>query len=74
VDHYEALIYGGTHDISNVVLACPSCNTRKRDMRGDDFAIEALERASSADRKGLQRVHKKRAHFIQRVLGRRQGE
>ena len=29
IDHYEPLAKGGKHEISNLVIACPSCNHRK---------------------------------------------
>jgi len=36
-DHYEPLAYGGTNDISNIVLACPACNLSKADQPPESF-------------------------------------
>jgi 5-methylcytosine-specific restriction endonuclease McrA len=59
-DHYLSLAHGGTHDISNIVLACTHCNTRKRDLHGDDYKEECLREASPAVRKHLTRIHRVR--------------
>ena len=37
VDHRIALSRGGTHDITNILPACRSCNTRKGAMSETDF-------------------------------------
>lgn len=63
-DHFEALVHGGSREITNVVLACPYCNSLKRDMHGDDFVIEARERASKSSLVDLARIHQARAEFL----------
>lgn len=41
-DHKIPLTRGGTHDITNVVPACRSCNAAKRDRTPDEyFALRA---------------------------------
>lgn len=37
VDHYVPLAKGGDNTSSNIVIACPSCNLRKRDLMPDVF-------------------------------------
>jgi 5-methylcytosine-specific restriction endonuclease McrA len=36
-DHYIPISKGGTNDPSNIVLACPRCNLRKRDKMPTEF-------------------------------------
>lgn len=67
-DHYVSLRWGGSHSISNIVLACVDCNSRKRDMHGDDFAQECWEAATRAVRKGLLRIHQARAAHPSRLV------
>jgi 5-methylcytosine-specific restriction endonuclease McrA len=43
VDHYQALSKGGKHEVSNLVIACPTCNLRKN-------AKDPLEFAASVGR------------------------
>jgi 5-methylcytosine-specific restriction endonuclease McrA len=43
VDHYRALSKGGKHEVSNLVIACPTCNLRKS-------AKDPLEFAASVGR------------------------
>lgn len=43
VDHYKALSKGGKHEVSNLVIACPTCNLRKN-------AKDPLEFAASVGR------------------------
>ena len=66
-EHYQAVLNGGSNDIVNLVLACPSCNSRKQDMHGDMFAKESLKKASKADREGLKRIQRARSEFMQRM-------
>jgi 5-methylcytosine-specific restriction endonuclease McrA len=37
LDHVIPLAWGGLHDISNLCLACPTCNLRKHIKTGDEF-------------------------------------
>ncbi|MCD9096675.1 HNH endonuclease [Luteimonas fraxinea] len=67
-DHYVALKHGGGHAIGNIVLACVPCNTRKRDMHGDDYAREAFDVATGADRKGLKRIQNARQEHALRLV------
>lgn len=67
-DHYVSLRWGGSHSISNIVLACVDCNSRKRDMHGDDFVRDSLEQVSRAARKGLLRIHQARANHPSRLV------
>lgn len=67
-DHYVSLRWGGSQFISNIVLACVACNTRKRDLHGDDFVQESLEQAPRAVRKGLRRIHQARAEHASRLV------
>src|SRR3989442_13964703 len=41
LDHYVALSLGGTHDESNLVTACRSCNSRKGKV-GAGYVIRRL--------------------------------
>lgn len=43
LDHYLPLVLGGTNDIHNRVIACPSCNRRKHNLAGDQFCTLANE-------------------------------
>lgn len=67
-DHYVSLKWGGSHSISNIVLACVSCNSRKRDMHGDDFLRDSLEHVPRTARKGLLRIHQARANHPSRLV------
>ncbi len=37
MDHYIPLARGGKHCITNAVLTCPPCNSKKHTMTGDEF-------------------------------------
>jgi hypothetical protein len=39
-DHVVPLSRGGSNDIGNITLACPTCNVRKKDKHPDDWAKE----------------------------------
>ncbi|AIL09501.1 HNH endonuclease signature motif containing protein [Stenotrophomonas maltophilia] len=67
-DHYVSLHHGGSHFISNIVLACVSCNSRKSDLHGDDFVREALGQATLARRRQLLRIHRNRAAHAFRLV------
>src|SRR5260221_8642592 len=41
VDHYIPIAKGGTHDPSNIVLACPPCNVRKQAKLPHNFTPRA---------------------------------
>lgn len=41
VDHYVPLAKGGPHSLDNLVIACKSCNSAKRDMMPEDFLKKA---------------------------------
>jgi 5-methylcytosine-specific restriction endonuclease McrA len=47
LEHVKALSIGGTHDMDNVVPACKSCNSKKRDLPIDS-ALERLKIEASA--------------------------
>ena len=59
-DHFEAVVNGGNNSIVNIVLACPTCNTRKGASDGAAFVRTSLRRATPEARAGLRRIH--RAH------------
>lgn len=40
IDHYSPLAKDGLHEISNLVIACPPCNMRKKAKDPFDFANE----------------------------------
>ena len=40
IDHYYPLSKGGKHEVSNLVIACPTCNMRKNAKDPYDFAQE----------------------------------
>ena len=40
IDHYKPLSKGGTHDIDNMVISCPTCNLKKNAKDPYDFAQE----------------------------------
>lgn len=42
IDHRIAIAKGGSNDISNIVLACPHCNTSKQDKTPAEFAGRLL--------------------------------
>ena len=67
-DHYVSLHHGGSNFISNIVLACVSCNSRKSNLHGDDFVREALEKATLATRRQLLRIHQNRAAHAFRLV------
>lgn len=67
-DHFVALCDGGNNFISNIVLACPSCNKHKRLMNGYDFYYSQPMPASAADRAGLRRTHKARREHPYRLV------
>ncbi|NTV46871.1 MAG: HNH endonuclease [Chlorobiales bacterium] len=57
-DHYEPLEGGGSNSISNIVLACASCNVKKREDSGEIFKLYA--------KKGLPTIAKRTISKIQR--------
>lgn len=59
-DHFSPLRREGTNFISNIVLACPSCNSSKGEQDGMAFLRECMRKASHEDRVGLRRLHKAR--------------
>lgn len=38
IEHKTPVSRGGNNDISNIVLACPECNTRKGTLTAEEFA------------------------------------
>lgn len=44
IDHEVPLASGGKHEVSNVVPACQSCNSKKRALNSVDFAQQFLGR------------------------------
>ena len=40
VDHYIPLAKGGEHELYNLVIACPPCNTKKNAKMPEDFLAE----------------------------------
>ena len=42
LDHFESLAKGGAHCVSNIVFACFSCNSRKRDLDPFEFMASNL--------------------------------
>lgn len=59
-DHYEALMDGGSNDITNIVLACSRCNQLKgHDCYGGDFMAYAKELITPSARKRVNAMHKK---------------
>lgn len=46
VDHFEPLSRGGKHEISNLVIACPSCNLRKQAMPPERWMERILSEAA----------------------------
>jgi 5-methylcytosine-specific restriction endonuclease McrA len=40
VDHYVPLAKGGAHELTNLVISCPTCNLRKHAKAPMDFARE----------------------------------
>ena len=59
-DHFSPLRREGTNFISNIVLACPSCNSSKCEQDGMAYLRECMAKASREDRVGLRRIHKAR--------------
>lgn len=57
-DHFEPVEYGGSDSISNIVLACASCNINKRACDGESFKRSRLRRASIELRAELRRIHR----------------
>lgn len=51
LDHITPLIYGGTHDLDNLVLACKSCNSRRhcRVDYADFYEMTAPLRAARSE-------------------------
>lgn len=45
IDHFHPLARGGKHEVSNLVVACPTCNHRKNAKDPERFMIEILEAA-----------------------------
>lgn len=58
-DHYLPLIDGGKNDLSNIVLACPSCNLRKGTMDGDSFEYLARKIRWPDNRRKLVEIRRK---------------
>ena len=50
IDHYVSVSNGGTNDLSNLVLACPSCNIKKGNANGDSFVREIAGSLSEDNR------------------------
>jgi 5-methylcytosine-specific restriction endonuclease McrA len=64
-DHFEPLFYGGINSISNIVLSCASCNTRKGVSDGESFARTSMSSAVPEAKIGLRRIHTACRHFKQ---------
>lgn len=44
IDHIKPLAKGGSHDITNLITSCASCNSGKRDKQLDDKTVIAKSR------------------------------
>ena len=58
-DHYLSIFDGGKNDLSNIVLACPSCNLRKGAMDGDSFEYIAKKIRSPDNGRKLGQIRRK---------------
>lgn len=56
-DHYIALSEGGGNGISNIVLACQSCNYQKHNVHGDVFVRFKMEGLSEKVQTELRKLH-----------------
>lgn len=68
IDHFTALCDHGTNEISNIVLACPSCNVRKGWEDGVLFALDSMASANRNDRLALRRMHAARRKHSYRLV------
>lgn len=59
-DHFLSLVSGGTNDISNIVLSCPSCNHEKCALDGGTFVLMKFHKVSPSRKKDLLRLYKNR--------------
>lgn len=59
VDHYQAIYDGGRNDLSNIVLACSSCNMSKGVMHGDAFERVARKMRSPDVGRKLGKIRKR---------------
>jgi 5-methylcytosine-specific restriction endonuclease McrA len=64
-DHFEPLFYGGSNAISNIVLSCARCNTRKGTLDGASFARTSMSSAVPEVKVGLRRIHDACSRFKQ---------
>lgn len=56
-DHYVAIASGGRNHISNIVLACPTCNGQKNNMHGDLFVLHAGKGRAKEVQADLRQLH-----------------
>lgn len=65
VDHYESVRDGGSSDITNLVLACPTCNRRKGYDHGDSFQLHVWRSLPPKVRRRLRKIRKQRDDFFE---------
>lgn len=65
VDHYESVHDGGSNDITNLVLACPTCNRRKGDNHGDFFQMHVWRSLTPEVRRKLRKIRKQIDDFFE---------
>lgn len=62
-DHMVPIVYGGTHDVANIVLACRTCNLDKGSMLYADFGDKIAKQLTAEQRKIVRRIQKSVGHW-----------
>jgi 5-methylcytosine-specific restriction endonuclease McrA len=68
IDHYVSVSNGGTNDLSNLVLACPSCNIKKGNANGDCFVRNIATSLSEENRLAANKTRRQVSRYKARLV------